>query len=75
MSLLNSWTSAKRVRAAVFAILLLPVAASAGILDDDEARKAIKELNAKLTSLVAKLEAKIDEKADKSSLIELSNQI
>lgn len=75
MSLMTSLTKAKYVRAAVFAMLLLPMCASAGILDDDEARKAIKELNAKLVALVAKLEVRIDEKADKTSVLELSNQI
>lgn len=75
MSLMNSVMSAKRLRAAVFVMLLLPAFASAGILDDDEARKAIKELNAKLVALVAKLDLRIDDKADKTSVLELSNQI
>lgn len=65
----------KPVQAVLFALMLLPMTSGAGILEDDEARKAIKELNAKLTALVTKLEARIDEKADKGSVIELANQI
>lgn len=75
MSLMDSLKAAKSLRVAVLVASLLPVYASAGILDDDEARKAIKELNAKLVALVAKLELRIDEKADKTSVLELSNQI
>ena len=47
----------------VAATTLLPLQASAGIFDDDEARKAILDIR-----------ARIDAKADKSSVLELVNQ-
>lgn len=53
----------------------LPLSASAGIFDDDEARKAILDLRAKVDAVSTKLDNKLDTKADKSSALELANQI
>ena len=48
--------------------------AAPGLFDDDEARKAILDLRAKVTALTARLDAKLEEKADKTGLLELNNQ-
>lgn len=52
----------------------LPLHAQAGILDDDEARKAILELRAKVDSVTRDLQGRIDGKADKSAALEMVNQ-
>lgn len=59
---------------AAFAVLSLPAIAAPGLFDDDEARKAILDLRAKVTALTARLDAKLEEKADKTGLLELNNQ-
>jgi tol-pal system protein YbgF len=61
-------------RAAVFSALLAPGIASAGLFDDDEARRAILDVRAKVDEASARLEAKLDTKADKSSALDLANQ-
>ena len=64
-----------RLIAAVFVALAawVPLQANAGILDDDEARKAILELRAKVESLSRELNARIDTKTDKSAALEMVN--
>jgi tol-pal system protein YbgF len=52
----------------------VPLQAHAGLLDDDEARKAILDLRAKVDTLVAGLNTRIDSKADKSAALDLVNQ-
>ena len=52
----------------------LPLQAHAGLLDDDEARKAILELRAKVDRIAGELSARIDTKSDKSSALEMVNQ-
>lgn len=52
----------------------LPLQASAGILEDDEARKAILDLRAKLEALTRDVNARIDTKSDKSATIDMLNQ-
>lgn len=64
----------KKMKALAFACLLMPAVASAGLFDDEEARKAILDLRAKITALTAKMEARLDDKADKSSTLVLNNQ-
>lgn len=64
----------KQFKGLAFALMLMPAIASAGIFDDEEARKAILDLRAKITALTAKMEARLDDKADKSSVLELNNQ-
>ena len=64
----------KKMKALAFACMLMPAVASAGLFDDEEARKAILDLRAKITALTAKMEARLDDKADKSSVLELNNQ-
>jgi tol-pal system protein YbgF len=69
-------TSTKsRIAAALIALSsLMPLYAGAGILDDDEARKAILDLRKKVESLSSELNARIDAKPDKSAVLELVNQ-
>lgn len=68
-------TTKFRIGAALLALSsLLPLQASAGLLDDDEARKAILELRAKVERITAELNAKVDGKADKSISLDLVNQ-
>lgn len=59
--------------AALFAATL-PLTASAGIFDDDEARKAIFDLRAKVAKLEADLKNLIDTKTDKGATLDLINQ-
>ena len=56
------------------AFAYLPLHASAGVFDDDEARKAILDLRAKVDALSQQVNARIDTKADKSSTLDLVNQ-
>ncbi|GGX32563.1 tol-pal system protein YbgF [Undibacterium squillarum] len=51
-----------------------PAMASAGIFDDDEARKAILDLRAKIEALNARLDSRIETKADKSTALDLANE-
>lgn len=52
----------------------VPMHASAGILDDDEARKAILDLRAKVDAMARDLNARIDAKADKTVTLDMLNQ-
>src|SRR5881398_1120540 len=52
----------------------LPLHASAGILDDDEARKAILDLRAKVDAMTRDMNARIDTKADKTSTLDILAQ-
>ena len=60
--------------AVAFAAVLAPTVASAGIFDDDEARKAILDLRAKVDAVNARLDSKLETKADKSTALELANE-
>ncbi len=64
-----------RLAAACLALAAwLPLQASAGLLDDDEARKAILDLRAKVEALSRDLNSRIDTKADKSGALTMVNQ-
>jgi tol-pal system protein YbgF len=52
----------------------LPLQASAGILDDDEARRAILDLRAKVDAITRDLTTRIDTKADKTATLDILNQ-
>lgn len=56
------------------AVLALPLHAGAGLLDDDEARKAILDLRAKVDNLARELNTRIDTKSDKTSTLDLIGQ-
>ncbi|MES2015388.1 MAG: tol-pal system protein YbgF [Pseudomonadota bacterium] len=67
--------SKPRIAAACLALAAwFPLQSHAGILDDNEARKAILDLRAKLDTLSRDVNARIDTKADKSALLEMVNQ-
>ena len=51
----------------------MPLHASAGLLDDDEARRAILDLRAKVDALSRDFNARIDTKSDKSATLEMLN--
>jgi tol-pal system protein YbgF len=68
----------KRSHARLAAIALafaawLPLHASAGLLDDDEARRAILDLRTKVDALSRDINARIDTKSDKSAVLEMLN--
>jgi len=52
----------------------MPLHASAGILDDDEARRAILDLRAKVDALSRDVNTRIDTKADKAATLDILNQ-
>jgi tol-pal system protein YbgF len=52
----------------------MPLQAQAGLLDDDEARKAILELRAKVDTIARELQSKIDTKSDKTVQLDMLNQ-
>ncbi|MRW94329.1 tol-pal system protein YbgF [Duganella sp. FT80W] len=56
------------------ATIWLPLQAHAGLFDDDEARKALLDLRAKVEAMRTDLQARIDTKSDKSSTLDLLNQ-
>jgi tol-pal system protein YbgF len=64
-----------RLAAACLALAAwLPLQAHAGLLDDDEARKAILELRARVEALSRDLNSRIDTKADKSAALAMVNE-
>src|SRR3954467_7234071 len=52
----------------------MPLQASAGLLDDDEARRAILDLRAKVDNLARDVNGRIDGKADKNVTVDMLNQ-
>ena len=56
------------------AVALAPVAAHAGLFDDDEARKAILDIRNRIENVQRELGTRLETKADKSSLLDLANQ-
>jgi tol-pal system protein YbgF len=56
------------------AMTWLPLQAHAGLFDDDEARKALLDLRAKVETMRTELNARIDTKSDKSSTLDLVTQ-
>jgi tol-pal system protein YbgF len=68
-------TSQTRLAAACLALAAwLPLQANAGLLEDDEARKAIIELRAKIDALSRDIGNRIDAKSDKSATLDILNQ-
>jgi tol-pal system protein YbgF len=67
--------SKPRIAAACLALAAwLPLQSQAGILNDDEARKAILDLRAKVDGIARDLSGRIDNKADKTVSLEMVNQ-
>lgn len=68
-------TSKPRLAVACLALAAwLPLQAHAGLLDDDEARKAILDLRTKVDGLSRDMNARIDTKADRSAALDMVNQ-
>jgi tol-pal system protein YbgF len=67
--------SLSRIAAACFVMAAwLPLHANAGLLDDDEARRAILELRTKVDALSKDLTTRLETKSDKSSTLDILNQ-
>jgi tol-pal system protein YbgF len=67
--------SQTRLAAACLALAAwMPLHATAGLLDDDEARRAIIDLRAKVDAIARDLNAKIDTKSDKTAALDMLNQ-
>ncbi|UOD27982.1 tol-pal system protein YbgF [Massilia violaceinigra] len=67
--------SKSRIASACLALAAwVPLQSHAGLLDDDEARKAILELRAKVDTIARELNARIDTKSDRSSALDMVNQ-
>jgi tol-pal system protein YbgF len=67
--------SQSRLAAACLALAAwLPLHANAGLLDDDEARRAIIDLRAKVDALSRDMNAKFDTKLDKTAILDIQNQ-
>ncbi|WP_338758616.1 tol-pal system protein YbgF [Massilia sp. METH4] len=60
--------------AVALAIATLSLHASAGVFDDDEARRAILDLRAKVEALTKELNSRLDTKAEKTSTLDLIAQ-
>ena len=52
----------------------VPMAAHAGLFDDDEARKAILDIRTRIENVQRDASGRLDGKADKSSMLDLANQ-
>jgi tol-pal system protein YbgF len=66
-----------QLRLAAVALALaawMPLHANAGLLDDDEARRAILDLRTKLETLARDVNSRLDTKADKNSTLDILNQ-
>jgi tol-pal system protein YbgF len=67
--------SKTRLAAACLALAAwLPLHANAGLLDDDEARKAIIDLRAKVDALTRDVNSRIEAKSDKTATLDILNQ-
>lgn len=69
-----TFSKSRLAAASLVLAALLPLHASAGLLDDDEARKAILELRAKVAKIETDLSARIESKSDKAAALEQLNQ-
>ena len=71
---MKTFTKSALAAALLAGLSCLSLPASAGVFDDDEARKAILDLRAKVEAMQQQLSERIDTKADKSSALDLVNQ-
>ncbi len=60
--------------AALAALSYAPLQAHAGLFNDDEARRAVLDLRTRIDSLRQESQTKLDSKADKTSILDLSSQ-
>ncbi|WP_295994449.1 tol-pal system protein YbgF [Rugamonas sp.] len=71
---MNTRTKSGLLAAMLAACAYFPLHAAAGVFDDDEARKAILDLRAKVAAITADLNTRLDTKSDKSSTLDLVAQ-
>jgi tol-pal system protein YbgF len=71
---MTTFTKSGLAAAVLAACTFLPLQANAALFDDDEARKAILDLRAKVEAMRTELGARIDSKTDKSSTLDLVSQ-
>ena len=72
---MTAFSTSRLAAAACLALATwLPLQARAGLLDDDEARKAILDLRAKVENLSRDVNARIETKADKTATLDMVNQ-
>jgi tol-pal system protein YbgF len=71
---MNSIFKSRLAAACMAMAAWMPLQASAGLLDDDEARKAILDLRTKVENLSRELNARIDTKSDKRDALDMVNQ-
>ncbi len=71
---MTTFTKSGLAAAVLAACSYLPLQANAALFDDDEARKAIIDLRAKVEAMRTELSSRIDSKSDKSSTLDLVNQ-
>jgi tol-pal system protein YbgF len=64
----------RRAAVALALAACLPLHANAGILDDDEARRAILDLRTKVDTMARDITTRLDAKADKTSTLDILNQ-
>lgn len=66
--------ASKLLASLVAAISFAALPAHAGLFDDDEARKAILDLRVKIETLQKDINARLDDKTDKASMLDVLNQ-
>ena len=71
---MNKLTKSGLAAALLAALTWLPMQAHAGLFDDDEARKALLDLRAKVEAMRIEMNARLDTKSDKSSALDLVTQ-
>lgn len=74
MTTMNLFRKTHLVAALWAAAVFAPMASNAGILEDDEARKAILDLRNRVEALSRDFSARIDNKADKAGALDLNTQ-
>lgn len=71
---MNAIFKSRLAIACVAAAAWLPLHASAGLLDDDEARRAILDLRTKVDNLTRDVNARLETKSDKRDALDMVNQ-
>jgi tol-pal system protein YbgF len=74
MTLTKTGLRSAAAAALLAATSLLPLHANAALFDDDEARKAILDLRAKVEAMRSELNGRIDTKAEKTISLDMNNQ-
>jgi tol-pal system protein YbgF len=72
--IMKTFSKAGIAAALMAAFAYLPMHASAGLLDDDEARKAILDLRNKVDALSKDVNNRLDAKSDKTATLDIINQ-